>query len=97
MSAFDEVGNKILGRSATEMVRLKDDDYVAYQNAFKDAYFHSYTFKCKAKMESYNVSIPMSNNFWERSESKWSMRMFSYSRKHKGQSIQSLKRPQWIM
>ncbi|CAO3686469.1 unnamed protein product [Umbelopsis ramanniana] len=54
MSAFDEVGNKILGRSATEMVRLKDDDYVAYQNAFKDAYFHSYTFKCKAKMESYN-------------------------------------------
>ena len=61
MSAFDEVGNKVLGRSATEMVRLKDSDYVAYQNVFKDAYFHSYTFKCKAKMESYNVSIPMSN------------------------------------
>lgn len=61
MSAFDEVGNKILGRSATEMVHLKDADYLAYQNAFKDAYFHSYTFKCKAKMESYNVSIPLSN------------------------------------
>ncbi|KAH8554654.1 putative replication factor-A protein 1 [Umbelopsis sp. PMI_123] len=54
MSAFDEVGNKILGRSATEMVRLKDSDNVAYQNAFKDSYFYPYTFKCKAKMESYN-------------------------------------------
>ncbi|GAB5586089.1 Replication factor A protein 1 [Umbelopsis nana] len=54
MSAFDEIGNKILGKTATEMVNLKDNDYAEYQQFFRDSYFYLYNFKCKAKMESYN-------------------------------------------
>jgi hypothetical protein len=57
MSAFDEIGNKILGKSATDMVRLKDNDYVEYQRVFRESLLYAYNFKCKAKVERYNVSI----------------------------------------
>ncbi|KAM3586834.1 Replication factor A protein 1 [Umbelopsis sp. WA50703] len=54
MSAFDEVGVKLLGKTATEMVHLRETDNTAYQNVFRESYFQPYNFKCKAKMESYN-------------------------------------------
>jgi replication factor A1 len=93
MSAFDEVGNKILGKSASEMVRLKDSDYVAYQNAFKDSYFHLYTFKCKAKVESYNVSIQMLSVFCNEANLNGQC-AFLYSRIQQEQSIQLSKQLQ---
>ncbi|KAG2184694.1 hypothetical protein INT43_000607 [Umbelopsis isabellina] len=54
MSAFDEIGIKLLGKTATEMVHLRERDNAAYQSVFRESYFQPYNFKCKAKMESYN-------------------------------------------
>lgn len=59
MSAFDEIGVKLLGKTATEMVHLRERDNAAYQGVFRESYFQPYNFKCKAKMESYNVSIKL--------------------------------------
>jgi len=55
MSAFDEVGEKLLGHTANQMWVLKDSNNdEQFHSVFGEANFKSYIFKCKAKNETYN-------------------------------------------
>ncbi|KAI9314631.1 hypothetical protein BX666DRAFT_1968809 [Dichotomocladium elegans] len=53
VQAFDEVGTQLLGKSANEVMHLKDTDADAYSAIMKDSLFKLYNFKGKAKSESY--------------------------------------------
>jgi len=48
MTAFNEVAEKILKKTAVEAEKLAESDPAAYEQIFKDATFKKYVFKCKA-------------------------------------------------
>ncbi|KAF7726530.1 Replication factor A protein 1 [Apophysomyces ossiformis] len=56
MNAFDEIGNQVLGTTANELMKLKENDLVAYQKAFTNALFKTYNVKVRAKSETYNAT-----------------------------------------
>ncbi len=57
MSCFQDTGTEILGVSAKELGELKDTNENAYDNIFQEANFKEFVFKCRAKMDTYNVRI----------------------------------------
>lgn len=53
LSAFDDVGRMVMGMSADELTELKESDTAAMEKAFENANCTTMTFKCRAKMDSF--------------------------------------------
>lgn len=53
LSCFDEVGVMVMGMTADQLMEFVENDTVAKDNAFADAMCKTYTFKCRAKMDSF--------------------------------------------
>ena len=51
LSCFDEVGRLIMGKSADEVMQLKED--MNDKDVFQNATYQVFNFKCRAKMETY--------------------------------------------
>jgi replication factor A1 len=56
MTSFNEVAEKILGRTAVEAEKMLQTDPEAYDRMFKEATFKKYVFKCKAFSDFYEDS-----------------------------------------
>ncbi|ORZ02948.1 replication factor-A protein 1 [Syncephalastrum racemosum] len=54
MSAFDDIGQQILGMSASELMRLKETEPEASQKVFANATFNYYNLRARAKTETFN-------------------------------------------
>jgi len=53
LSCFDEVGQAVLGISADQLTELKENDDAASIKVFEEALFKTYTFKCRARMDTF--------------------------------------------
>ncbi|CZR59790.1 probable single-stranded DNA-binding protein 68k chain [Phialocephala subalpina] len=53
LSCFDDVGRLIMGMSGDQLMELKENDSAAVQRAFEDANCKTYTFKVRAKMDTF--------------------------------------------
>ncbi|KAH0613599.1 uncharacterized protein H6S33_005485 [Morchella sextelata] len=58
LSCFDDVGRMIMGKTADELHELSDPDGMtenrAYTNVFSEANCKTYSFKCRAKLDTYD-------------------------------------------
>ena len=55
LSGFNEVGEQMLGATATELAQLKESgDEVAYNEIMERAYGHSWLFNIRAKQDTFN-------------------------------------------
>ncbi|CAO3638936.1 unnamed protein product [Cunninghamella echinulata] len=54
VNAFDDVGNALIGKTANEIVAIKEADENAYLQLFSEALFKTYNFKARAKQEVFN-------------------------------------------
>jgi replication factor A1 len=53
LSCFDDVGRLVMGMSADQLMELKENDTVAMERAFEDANCKTFTFKIRAKTDSF--------------------------------------------
>jgi len=53
LSCFDDVGRLVMGMSADQLMELKENDTAAMEKAFEDANCKTFTFKVRAKMDSF--------------------------------------------
>ncbi|CAG8983163.1 hypothetical protein HYALB_00010311 [Hymenoscyphus albidus] len=53
LNCFDDVGRLVMGMNANQLVDLKENDNERATKAFDDANFKTYTFTCRAKMDTY--------------------------------------------
>jgi replication factor A1 len=53
LSTFDDIGHMIMGMSADDLMELADNDPAGKDRVFENAMCKTYTFKCRAKMDSY--------------------------------------------
>lgn len=53
ISAFDDIGRLMLGRSADDLTALKEDNPQAAEKVFEDASCKVMSFKCRAKMDTF--------------------------------------------
>jgi replication factor A1 len=53
LNCFDDVGRLIMGMNGDQLMELKETDNEAVDKAFGDANCKTYTFTCRAKMDSY--------------------------------------------
>ncbi|PHH82779.1 hypothetical protein CDD82_4853 [Ophiocordyceps australis] len=53
LSCFDETGALILGRTANELMELKENDETRFMAAFEDVNCKKLMFRCRAKMDNY--------------------------------------------
>ncbi|KAM5352484.1 hypothetical protein ACJ41O_005207 [Fusarium nematophilum] len=53
LSCFDDSGQKIMGRSADELMELKEADDNKFMAAFEEANCKKLTFRCRAKMDNF--------------------------------------------
>ena len=54
LSCFDDVGRMIMGMTADELMRIKDEEEKTVgEQVFHDANCKTFTFKCRAKMDSF--------------------------------------------
>ncbi|KUJ11932.1 replication factor-a protein [Mollisia scopiformis] len=53
LSCFDDVGRLIMGMSGDSLMELKENDSAAAQKVFEDANCKTYTFKVRAKMDTF--------------------------------------------
>lgn len=56
MSTFNEEAEKIVGMSAQEAGQLMENDKKAFNEMMEKAHFKEFVLRCRAKMETYNVS-----------------------------------------
>lgn len=54
LTCFQDTGSDILGMGGQELGELKEQDEVAYDQVFHQANFKDYTFKIRAKIDTYN-------------------------------------------
>jgi replication factor A1 len=59
ISVFDEVGKVVLGMSANELTELRDNDGDAFTAVFQEVLYKKFTFKCRAKKDTYQ-DVPKS-------------------------------------
>ena len=52
LSCFDDSGRLVMGRSANELVKLKEDDEKAAAEVFQEAMCQTFLFRCRAKMDT---------------------------------------------
>lgn len=53
LNAFDDVGRIVMGKTADQIMELKDNDLTAMEKEFENANCRTFTFKCRAKMDTY--------------------------------------------
>jgi replication factor A1 len=53
LSCFDDVGRLVMGMTGNELMELKENDNAAVEKAFEEANCKTFTFKCRAKMDSF--------------------------------------------
>ncbi|SPJ91502.1 probable single-stranded DNA-binding protein 68k chain [Fusarium torulosum] len=53
LSCFDDSGRQIVGRTADEMMELKETDDNKFMAAFEEANCKKFTFRCRAKMDNF--------------------------------------------
>jgi len=53
-TCFQETAEKLLGMSSEEVGNLSEKDEEAYNKVFTDACFKTYSFRCRAKADTYN-------------------------------------------
>lgn len=58
MTLFSEEAEKVLGATADEVGEMLSNDPEEAARVFDNVNFKQFVFKCKAKMETYNVSFP---------------------------------------
>ena len=46
----------MLGTTAEDLGSMRDTDEQAFDNVFQQAYFKEYTFRVRAKVDTFNVS-----------------------------------------
>ncbi|XP_075445419.1 replication protein A 70 kDa DNA-binding subunit [Ascaphus truei] len=54
VTCFQESAEAILGQNATYLGELKEKNEQAFEEVFQNANFHSYTFRVRVKLETYN-------------------------------------------
>jgi replication factor A1 len=59
LSGFNDVGVAVFGKTAEEMVTLKESDESGYLSTIHKAACHTFNFSCRAKIDTYNVSFVM--------------------------------------
>ncbi len=59
LTCFQDTGAEILGVDAQTLGELRDRDEAAFDDIFHKVNFKSFTFKVRAKMDTYNVSTWM--------------------------------------
>lgn len=58
ITAFNEAAESLLGKTADELMEIKESDEGAFGNIIQSATGKTFTFSCSAKQDSYNVSQP---------------------------------------
>jgi replication factor A1 len=53
LSCFDEVGRIVMGKSADELMEIKEVDEKKFSEAFQGATWTTWNFRCKAKMDNF--------------------------------------------
>ena len=53
LNGFEEVGRLVMGMTADQLMELKENNEKAKDNVFQDATCKAYTFRCRAKMDTY--------------------------------------------
>ena len=53
LSCFDDVGRRVMGMSADQLMELKENDEKLAGDAFQEANCQTYIFNCRAKMDNY--------------------------------------------
>jgi len=53
LNAFDDVGRLVMGKTADDLMELKENDDPAMEKEFENANCRMFTFKCRAKMDTY--------------------------------------------
>ncbi|ORX64153.1 replication factor-a protein [Basidiobolus meristosporus CBS 931.73] len=54
LQCFNDIGVQVLGKTAGELMQLKDINPAAFSAVFQQANFQQYMFKCRAKQEVFN-------------------------------------------
>lgn len=57
ITAFNEAAESIVGKTANELMELKEADEAQSAAVFQLALGKTYLFQCSAKQDSYNVSL----------------------------------------
>ncbi|KAJ5627599.1 Replication factor A protein 1 [Penicillium herquei] len=53
LTCFDDTGRLIMGRSADDMMQLREDDPTAFSEIFQDANCQTWHFRCRAKIDNF--------------------------------------------
>ena len=53
LSCFDDVGRRVMGMSADQLMELKENDEKAAGDAFQEANCQTWMFNCRAKMDNF--------------------------------------------
>ncbi|KAJ6007948.1 Replication factor A protein 1 [Penicillium herquei] len=53
LTCFDDTGRLIMGRSADDMMQLREDDPTAFSEVFQDANCQTWHFRCRAKIDNF--------------------------------------------
>jgi replication factor A1 len=53
LSCFDDVGRLVMGMTADQLMELKENDTALMEKAFEEANCKTFTFKIRAKMDSF--------------------------------------------
>jgi replication factor A1 len=53
LSCFDDVGRLVMGKSADELMEIREVDEKKFSDAFQDATCTTWNFRCKAKMDNF--------------------------------------------
>lgn len=53
LSCFDETGNTLFGKTANELMELRDADEARFMAAFEEVNCRKLNFRCRAKMDNY--------------------------------------------
>jgi hypothetical protein len=76
VTAFNEVGEQLLGVTANQLIEMKDTDETAFSAIFTKAQARSLNFACSAKQDTFNVRRPFSSGAFCR---KYVANHFSHS------------------
>ena len=56
VTCFQDTATEVLGVDAQELGAMRDSDEAAFDEVFQKANFKDFTFKIRAKMDTFNVS-----------------------------------------
>jgi len=71
MTAFNDQAQGLLGMKADELKRAKDTDTSRFESILQQAQWKPYTFRVRAKMDSYNGTSRLKSHVVSASKPKW--------------------------